>query len=373
MACVQYILGSRPTSGSLRVPLTMSNDLPESRAGFVPDLCRARAVFVVVLLTELLVFLVVVSAHGFGGEAPLALALLSLYAQTLALGATAALCAARQPLARFSVWRAGAAGWLIVMGVSAVVAEAAWRIVTPFALESALIRLAHVEFLARTLVIAAIAAGLILRYFHLSHEWRRQTRAEAQARFEALQARIRPHFLFNAMNTIASLTRRDPILAERAVEDLSDLFRASLREGLSWSRFDTEVTLARRYLDIEALRLGERLSVVWDIEGLEPAAPFPPLTLQPLLENALFHGIERLPGGGQVSVRATATDDGLMLEIRNPVPDSASSTRGHGIALANLRQRLAASFPDGGAALDTGIVADEFVCRLRLPARGAWS
>ena len=148
----------------------------------------------------------------------------------------------------------------------------------------------HIDFLVRTTTIGAIVGAIALRYMHLQLMWKRDLARQAQARVEALQARIRPHFLFNSMNTIASFTRTQPELAEQVVEDLSDLFRASLSDSSS-SNLGGELALARGYLRIEALRLGERLQVEWEVDELPPTVEIPPLTLQPLVENAVIHGI----------------------------------------------------------------------------------
>lgn len=344
-----------------------NTETPENPDGFVPDLCRPQAVLVVVLLAELLVFMLVVSAHGLGADAQLALALLSLYVQMLALSATAALCSVRQVLARQPLAHAMVGAWLLVMGVIACIAEAAWQVVTPLDHERALIDTAHGEFLARTLVIAGIAAALILRYFLITHLWRRQILAESRARLQALQARIRPHFLFNCMNTIASLTRSDPATAERVVEDLSDLFRASLRDAGEWGTFGEEALLARRYLDIEAVRLGARLVVDWQLEGIPAEVPFPRFILQPLLENALFHGIEPLPEGGRIAVEGRVSEHAIRVEIRNPLRAGTARSGGHGLALDNVRQRLAACYPRQAAVLETQAEPGSFRCRIEFP------
>lgn len=366
----QYILGLHPPRGSRSArSMAESTEHAEIAEGFVPDLCRPRTVLVVVLLAELLVFMLVASAHGFGPDAQLALALLSLYVQMLTLSATAALCSVRRVLAQQSLGRAMAGAWLLVMGVIACIAEAAWQVVTPLDHERALIDTAHGEFLARTLVIAGIAAALILRYFLVTHLWRRQILAESRARLQALQARIRPHFLFNCMNTIASLTRSDPATAERVVEDLSDLFRASLRDAGEWGTFGEEAALARRYLDIEAVRLGPRLAVDWDLGDIPVDIPFPRFILQPLLENALFHGIEPLPEGGRIVVEGRVLQTTIRLEIRNPLRVGPARSGGHGLALDNVRQRLSACYPGQTAVLETRAEPDLFRCQITFPRR----
>ena len=133
--------------------------------------------------------------------------------------------------------------------------------------------------------------------FYIQHQWRKNIESEADARVQALQSRIRPHFLFNCMNTIASLTRKDPKLAEEATEDLADLFRVSLQEAKRMSTVAEEISLCKRYLRIESHRFGDRLKTVWETDNLPEHAQLPNLTLQPILENAIYHGIEPLTEG----------------------------------------------------------------------------
>ena len=170
---------------------------------------------------------------------------------------------------------------------------------------------------------------------------------EAQARIRALQARIRPHFLFNSMNTIASLTRSDPARAEEAVEDLADLFRANLSEARSWISLKEELEIARIYQRIESLRLGDRLNVEWKIHDIPLRALVPSLLVQPLLENAVYHGIEPLSEGGSITVSGSFDGQLIELSVTNPLPDKTTPLlhTGHGIALDNIRQRLQLAWP----------------------------
>jgi len=197
-------------------------------------------------------------------------------------------------------------------------------------------------------------------------QWRARVRAEGKARFEALQARIRPHFLFNSMNTIVSLIRTRPAAAERAVEDLSDLFRAALGADNAVSTLGAELELVRNYLDIEQLRLGERLHVEFDVAALPRQLPVPGLMLQPLIENAIYHGIEQV-AGGTISIRGVRAGGEIRIEIRNPRPREGERGPGrHGVALANTRSRIEYHFGRrGGLDIDAG--ADYFVCSVRLP------
>ncbi|MFO7603609.1 MAG: histidine kinase, partial [Gammaproteobacteria bacterium] len=191
-------------------------------------------------------------------------------------------------------------------------------------------------------------AAPILRYFYVQQQWRQQVQAESSARLQALQARIRPHFLFNSMNTIASLTRSRPEQAETAVENLADLFRASMNEQ-RLHRWQDEQLLCQRYLEIEAMRLGARLRVDWQVEALPADALLPPLVLQPLLENAIYHGIEPLAQGGVITIQGARQDGQLSLRVENPVADAESHHhRGNRLALENIRERITTLFGRAG-------------------------
>ena len=245
----------------------------------------------------------------------------------------------------------------------------------------------HAAFLLPNVAIGAIVGGLALRYFYVANEWKRSVELEARARVRALQARIRPHFLFNSMNTIAALTRSDPARAEEAIEDLSDLFRVALAESRPQITLREELEIARIYQRIEQLRLGDRLKVRWDIGQLPPNAVVPSLLLQPLLENAIGHGIEPLQEGGTVTVHGRVDGDSIVLEVANPVARGSDSMHGVGataasggattsvvrparpgnrMALDNIRQRMELVFP-GRSAVEVTDADGEYRVALRFP------
>jgi len=220
----------------------------------------------------------------------------------------------------------------------------------------------------RNVTICVIVAALLLRYFFVSHQWRHHVRAEARSRIDALQARIRPHFLFNSMNTIASLTRSDPARAEEAVEDLADLFRATLRDSDVLLRVKDELELTRIYQRIEMLRLGDRLNVKWDVAELPMRALIPGLTVQPLLENAIYHGIEPLDGGGLVCVSGRVDAGDIVISVTNPVAPhrSAESRPGNRLAVGNIRERLRLAYGDQGR-LEVRQQPGEYQVTMRFP------
>jgi len=166
--------------------------------------------------------------------------------------------------------------------------------------------------------------------------------AVAEARIQALQARIRPHFLYNSINAVLSLIRSEPRRAERALEDMADLFRVLMADNRTLVPIEKEVELARQYLAIESIRLGDRLRVTWRTDGLPGDALVPPLLLQPLVEKAVRHGIASMLDGGTISIAATADDGALRIVVENPADPDRVQQRGEGIGLQNARGRLAA-------------------------------
>jgi len=214
---------------------------------------------------------------------------------------------------------------------------------------------------------AALVTVLVLGYLDWRHH--RLSPALSEARLQALQSRMRPHFLFNSLNSVLALIRRDPARAEAMLEDLAELYRALLAEPRTLVPLREELTLARAYLAVEQVRLGDRLRLAWHVDTAPADALLPPLTLQPLVENAVRHGVEPRPDGACVTVEAFRDDDHLVLFVRNPLPPSEAVTQGHGLALANLRERLDLLY-DAEARLRVYESEGEFVAQVRLPIRG---
>lgn len=330
-------------------------------ADFLPDFCDVRLVFLVVLGAELMA-LVLALAQSPRSDLWQTLGLLSLFVQWVALTCTATLCRLRRFLARRSLLTAAALSYLVILAMTALFSVLAVR--AGLGLDGN--TLGRPELVVgRNLAIAGIIGAVALRYFYLQQQYRRRLRLEAEARVQALQARIHPHFLFNSMNTIASLTRSNPRLAETMVENLSELFRASLALAGSKTTLAEEFELCQRYLDIEQLRLGARLKVSVALEPALQDLPVPLLLIQPLVENAVYHGIQPLPEGGWVRLQALQHADWAIIVVSNPVP-AAPSQGGHGVALANIRERLAVLYP-AGARLTTETVQDEFIARVYIP------
>jgi two-component system sensor histidine kinase AlgZ len=215
---------------------------------------------------------------------------------------------------------------------------------------------------------AALVTGSLAWYFHLRN--RAFSPAIVEARLQALQARIRPHFLFNSLNAVLSLIRKDPKRAEAALEDLAELFRTVMADNRELITLGDELALCRQYLNLEQLRLGERLSVQWRLDPGVEQALVPPMLLQPLIENAVYHGIEPGIGAGVIEVRIERRDDRLSLQLSNPYHEDYQHRQGNRMALANIRERLQLHF-DLEASLDTRITGDRYEIGIVMPYRGA--
>jgi two-component system sensor histidine kinase AlgZ len=218
----------------------------------------------------------------------------------------------------------------------------------------------------RAWMLSCLLAAFIIAYFH----WRMRAFSPSlnEARLQALQARIRPHFLFNSINAVLSLIRSDPRRAEEALEDMADLFRALMQDNRRLTTLADELALCRQYLNLEQLRLGERLQVDWDVAGMPGDALVPQLLLQPLVENAIYHGIEPGSEPGKVQIRISRDKSQVRLLLANPYHPDYQHRAGNRMALANIRERLALHF-DVEASLATKVVGDQFEIRIVLPYR----
>lgn len=332
----------------------------------MPDFCAASTVFVVVLVAELVAILLTLAAHDSPGMFLIDLAKNSLFILWLALLGAVVMCLFRSQLESTGKSRAFVISFAVLLVLCVALAEIAYQLTRIFG-ESVIIADSHTLFLMRTFAISAIVIALMMRYLYISSEWRRSIVLEAQARISALQALIRPHFLFNSMNTIASLTRTDPRQAEEAVEDLSDLLRANLGGSGARTTLKAELEVAAIYQRIEKLRLGDRLSVRWDVADLPMRALIPSLTIQPLLENAIYHGIELLPDGGEVLVSGKRDDKYLQITISNPIAVGEKRSKGgNQMALANIAQRFELAYGNH-ATVDVVSDSDRYSVCLRFP------
>ncbi|MFY7866037.1 sensor histidine kinase [Roseateles sp.] len=263
-------------------------------------------------------------------------------------------CAAKRVLARLAEpWQG-----LLLMGLGSLCALLGWQ----------LLNLASQEptgaFRWVSLGLAGAAtAGLLWAW--LKQRQRLQRPADAMAQLVELQARIRPHFLFNTLNSAIALVRLDPQKAEGLLEDLSELFRVALADSSTVVSLDEEIELARRYLDIEQIRFGERLRIHWQLDAAAGDARVPPLLLQPLVENAVRHGVEPNDGGGDLQIRTRRIGSEVEILVLNSVGLPARTT-GHGLALRNVRQRLRLMH-DVAARFELSLDEGQFSARIVLP------
>ena len=358
-----------------RLEPILHEDEPQKRRSFLPDFCRPSMIMGTILASQLFGIALTLASQCPSSTLVGQIGVMSFFVLAVALAASAALCALRPLLLRAEDRTAAVLAWLVVVAVTALVTWGAYDLVPPTRRADLFAGEGLATLMARTLGISAILGAMLLRYLYLHHLWREQVKAEAEAHFQKLQARIHPHFLFNSMNTIANLTQTNPRVAEEVVQDLADLFRASLSEANEPSTLAQELELAYRYLNIEKQRLGERLQVLWDVEDIPGDAALPPLILQPLVENAVYHGIapSRRPGLIQISGRYRRAK--VSLSVRNTLPrenETASRhTRGHHMALDNVKQRMAAMF-EGDARVTTTRIEGDYQVRLVFPYPWRW-
>ena len=216
----------------------------------------------------------------------------------------------------------------------------------------------------RACLLAAMVTSIVLYYFYLQE--RAYSPAIAEARLQALQARIRPHFLFNSINAVLSLIRSQPARAETALEDMADLFRVLMSENRDLVPLAQELSLCHQYLDLEKLRLEERLKITWQIEDMPSDAMIPPLILQPLLENAVYHGIEPMPEGGEIIVKIYTKHKELSIIINNPYAPENDRHAGNKMALKNIKERLKLHF-DLESSIKTNVNNNRYEVHIRIP------
>ena len=350
----------------------MKTDAASDKANsyYLPNFCTSRAALAIVLIVELTALVITLSSFDEEVGFWLELSRTSLFLIWIGLTGTAALCWSRGILRNLTPARVSITVLALIAAVVTGVSALAWWAGRTDLVETIglapLFPHAFMGFALRNLSIGLVVTALALRYFYVAYEWERNVEMQARARVHALQARIRPHFLFNSMNTIASLTRTDPALAESAVQDLADLFRANLSEKRNTITLAEELEVARIYQRIEQLRLGERLRVEWFISQLPMQALVPGLLLQPLLENAIYHGVEPQPDGGIVTVTGELASGLVTVVVRNRVAERQNDREGNKLALANIRERLSLMYGER-ALVKAGQFDEEYIVTLRFP------
>lgn len=327
---------------------------------FLPDLCNARAVLILLIVSEALVLALTLIESGIEGFSGVRFGLVSLFVQWVALVSVAMLCQARSQLARLPVWAASTVALLMIQFVTLGISLLGETFLP--AMQPSL----DWFWVARNQLVSAIFSAMALRYFYVQSQWRLQTQAELRARLAALQANIRPHFFFNTLNTVASLIVIDPEKAEQMLLELAQLFRAVLRGTEETTSLTEEIKLGQGYLDIEQTRLGDRMRVEWELPHTLPEIRVPQLILQPLLENAVYHGIQPVVEQGSIKVSLKQAAKGWLLEISNSKSSESVETGGNRIAHQNIRARLEAHFGEG-ATLNVEDQGNRYEAQILIP------
>jgi two-component system, LytTR family, sensor histidine kinase AlgZ len=336
---------------------------------FLPDLGSFGVAIRIIFFAEIIAVIAVICRNPvFNEQAWQDFRLLSILALITALSTIIALKLVSGWIRRMSLTAGSIIVFLLSLGAIAGGIEAMIFILHYFGLIAQRWPDWHLTLLIRSLLVGAVSSILGLRYLILGHRAQTDAKLEQEARLQALQSRIRPHFLFNSMNSIASLTRSDPARAEAALQDLADLFRVLLADARKLVPISAEREISRQYLEIEKLRLGDRLKVTWNVNNIPRNALIPALTLQPLLENAIYHGIEPRFGGGVLKIELWGETETLNILISNPLPEVRKHAHGKGnkIAMDNIRQRLFTYF-GSAAVMQNFEEGSQYHVKLKMP------
>jgi two-component system, LytTR family, sensor histidine kinase AlgZ len=332
---------------------------------WLPQFCTLPTLFALMVVAEIVALVIAMAPDRVARSWLSELAIASVFVQWIALLNAVVLCSSRETLERLPSRLGFVVTWLLAVVTTALGSAVVYSMDHALGFGLTAPPGAIWRFSLGNAAICALIAAALLRYLYIRELWQERVHAAAKAQVDALQARIRPHFLFNSMNTIASLIRKRPADAERAVEDLSDLFRAALGTREMLGTLGEELDLIGHYLRIEGLRLGERLRLDLDLSSLPRELPLPPLLLQPLVENAVYHGIQRMPDGGTLRMRGSNNAGMIEIVVHNPVPDDVAQPR-NAHALANVRARIEYHFGDKGA-LIVQPARGEFTVTVRIP------
>ena len=319
----------------------------------LPNFCNLGVMLRSLLIANLFVVAAAVARAASLEAAGLEFVLLAAFCEPVLIVSLAVLCAARRPLHRLGY-------------VPAIVAIFAFEVVIAWLaaqVGEGLMPGRDPNF-AQVALLTLLVTAAVLFYFDLRS--RALAPAVAEARIQALQARIRPHFLYNSINAVISMIRSDPRGAERALEDMADLFRVLMADNRTLAPISQEIELARQYLAIESIRLGERLKVAWRTEGVPPEAMVPPMVLQPLVENAVYHGIEPSPDGGEIAIEIGRSGSQILMILTNPLPAANRHGAGNKMAIANIRERLQLHF-DAEATMKSEARDGIYTVTIRMP------
>ncbi len=342
-----------PAGASAPRPLPAHAPVPGFTAR-LPNFCNLGIMLRLVLIVNALCFAAAFARGGTPGVMAQFLSI-SVVAQPAIIASLLMACALRPWLAKLQYWR----GVLAIFTLEALIGAVFWILVQRMPLAASSPDPWQFGFFF------AFATAVVLIYFDLRS--RALSPALIEARLQALQARIRPHFLFNSINAVLSLIREEPRRAERMLEDMSDLFRVLMADNRRLVPLDDEIALSRKYLEIEQIRLGDRLVVEWQVAELAKAARVPPLILQPLVENAVYHGIEPRNEPGVLSICVAPKGKQFEIRVVNPFHPGSTHVSGNRMAIANIRERLQLHF-DAEAQLAAEVAGDRYVVTILIPA-----
>lgn len=323
-------------------------------AAQLPNFCNLGIMLRLLLIVNVLVFAAAVLRAEVGRELSGQYLVISVLAQPAIIISLITACLLQPVFLKLAYWQ----GVSAIFALEACIGGGLWYLtpyLIPFSVPPAFWQFAF--FLMFTTVV-------VLLYFDLRS--RALSPALTEARLQALQARIRPHFLFNSINAVLSLIRSEPKRAERMLEDMAELFRVLMADNRKLTPLEDEVELCRRYLEIEQIRLGDRLVVTWKIDNLPKAALVPPLILQPLVENAVYHGIEPLDGVGELKIEIQDQGKQFFIRLTNPCQRNSTHINGNRMAIANIKERLQLHF-DAEASLKADISQEQYVVTITLP------
>ena len=324
--------------------------------------CSAKIVLRATVLAQAVAILLTF-APGTVEDRWFRLGLSTLFVQWVTLLTLMILCQVQKRITTLSSRQFAVLTFIVLLSSTTLVSLVAHHLLTEKGWEA---QVSQSVFVFHNLLIAVIV-GLIGLQFYLMHlENHQRIAAQSRAELDALQARIQPHFLFNSLNTAAELTQQDPKAAEEALLNLSELFRAALKAG-EQSHLTDELQLVEAYLSLEAWRLGHRLLINRNYPNQLPNLPLPSLTVQPLVENAIRHGVEASTGACHITIEIILSDKHLTLIVQNPLPRQPNQRfQGNGIAVENIRQRLALLYDDR-ARLTTGETEGHYRAKLVIP------
>ncbi len=339
---------------------TKSSAKDSPKVSQLPDFCQASILYLTIIACVLLSFLLALVVDNWRSNYWLNFSSYAMFTLWTALTSVGVLCLIKKQFSNLN---------LEAFASIAVVTTVAVAIIYSLILQGYLHGEIYYWALFRNTAIALIVSSIFFRYYYLQQYNQLKIQSEAEARVQALQSRIRPHFLFNSLNTLANLAVEDPEKTEESILDLADIFRASMQRSDKLIPFSDEQQLCNQYLQLEKQRLGAKLSFEWQTETIPQSMPFPPLLLQPIIENAVYHGVQNRKDGGHILIKGVSTKHHVQLEITNPLPNSTATVhKGNSLALRNIKQRLEVLY-QGRANLNYHQSQDTFYCMVKVPKK----